>query len=246
MNKFKKKTRSKMIAASIAILSSAAVVSTGFAAWVISGGDSETATGTITADTVINSYHTIKTADEGGIKFDRNIIFGGPATIDSSVTLSYSWLSNNAVTEEKENLVAKASFTVENVQNDEDALAKLIDLTACKFVDVDNKYAAAKNNGENEVLGALPSWGKEIKEYSETNVKTPGIYLQKGTLNGTNLPITVYVAFGWGSYFNNKNPYYFYNQKPKTSENLSEANTILGAIKTGLAGSSFTITIATK
>ena len=52
MNKFKKKTRSKMIAASIAILSSAAVVSTGFAAWVISGGDTKGATGTITADAV--------------------------------------------------------------------------------------------------------------------------------------------------------------------------------------------------
>ena len=59
MNKFKKKTRSKMIAASIAILSSAAVVSTGFAAWVISGGDSENVSGTIKADAVSNQNHLI-------------------------------------------------------------------------------------------------------------------------------------------------------------------------------------------
>lgn len=60
MNKFKKKTRSKMIAASIAILSSAAVVSTGFAAWVISGGEEVVKTdGTITADEISNEVHTI-------------------------------------------------------------------------------------------------------------------------------------------------------------------------------------------
>ena len=62
MNKFKKKTRTKAIAASIAILSSAAVVSTGFAAWVISGGDEKTTTGTITADAVSESYHTVCTS----------------------------------------------------------------------------------------------------------------------------------------------------------------------------------------
>ena len=247
MNKFKKKTRSKVIAASIAILSSAAVVSTGFAAWVISGGDSKEATGTITADTVTNSYHTIKPAEGDRITFDKNIIFGGPATIDSTITITNSWLSNNAGTDQKENLVAKASFIVENVHSGEDNLATLIDLKTCRFVDVGNKYANAQKNDENEVLGVLPSWGTEtIKVYSAENVKTPGIYLEKGQLNGTNLSITVYVAFGWGDYFNNNNPYYFYNQKPKTSENLKEANTILGDIRAGLDGCSFTITIATN
>lgn len=245
MNKFKKKTRSKMIAASIAILSSAAVVSTGFAAWVISGGDSQTATGTITADTVTNSYHTIKPAKGDSITFDKNIIFGGPATIDSTITLTNSWLSNDAGTDQKENLVAKASFIVENVHNGEDNLTTLIDLNNCDFTDVGRKYANAQKNGEKEVLGALPSWKAGIKEYSE-DVKTPGIYLNKGTLSETNLSITLYVVFGWGEYFGNKNPYYFYNQMTKTSENLKEANTILGAIRTGLTGSSFTIKIATN
>lgn len=94
MNKFKKKTRSKMIAASIAILSSAAVVSTGFAAWVISGGDAQETTGTIKADTVSNSYHTIKLGEAN----KTEINFGAPAEDD---TVTNPWLKNTSMGQEK-------------------------------------------------------------------------------------------------------------------------------------------------
>ena len=91
MNKFKKKTRSKMIAASIAILSSAAVVSTGFAAWVISGGESKTAQGTITADDVSSSLHTIL-----DLTASQTITYGGLTSTNKDGTISRDnvWLKN--------------------------------------------------------------------------------------------------------------------------------------------------------
>lgn len=245
MNKFKKKTRSKVIAASIAILSSAAVVSTGFAAWVISRGDNKEATGTITADAVSNSYHTI----ELGSANKAEINFGAPAA-DSTVT--DPWLTNDAMG--KEELLAKFDFTVANVKTGEDTPKKLFSSITLS-VGKDNTYKAASDAN---LVSALPtSWAKEAFDTTVPSYDSKsgtgseaGIYLVKTsgetTDVGAKFGFTLYIQFTWGQDFGKMNPFYFYNDGKKTASadgNSAKSNLdIVAAIQKV----SFTLTITTK
>lgn len=229
-----------MIAASIAILSSAAVVSTGFAAWVISGGDSKTAAGTITADSVTNSYHTIKgditwgTGEKAG-----SIAFGAPAKMENT----NAWLKNidNPLTEKLE---AVATFTVENVNENE---PDLIESVVMEETDTEKKYAAISDTTEkNGYVCALPTYKK-----GSTPTTDAGIYLTAGDRNITDNTVTytMTVRFAWGKYFTSNgstvNPYIFFNGKTKDSTNISEATKVLKSIY-DLNNVGFKITVTTK
>lgn len=240
MNKFKKKTRSKVIAASIAILSSAAVVSTGFAAWVISGGESKSVTGTITADAVTNSYHTIKgditwgTGEKAG-----SIAFGAPATMDNTS----AWLKNinNPLTEKLE---AVATFTVENVNDKE---TDLIESVVMEETDAEKAYEKISDTDEKAgYVCALPTYKKD-----STSMTDAGIYLTASERNASDNTVTytMTVKFAWGKYFTKDgaivNPYIFFNAKTKDSTNFSEATNVLNSIfKLNNVG--FKITVTTK
>lgn len=240
MNKFKKKTRSKVIAASIAILSSAAVVSTGFAAWVISGGDSKPATGTITADAVTNSYHTIKgditwgTGEKAG-----SIAFGAPAKME----ITNAWLNNtnNPLTEKLE---AVATFTVENVNDGE---TDLIESVIMEETDSEKKYAGISDTKDKAgYVCALPTYKTD-----STSMAGAGIYLTAGERNveAKTVTYTMTVKFVWGKYFTKDgaivNPYIFFNAKAKDSTNFSEAIKVLNSIRE-LNDVGFKITVTTK
>lgn len=239
MNKFKKKTRSKMIAASIAILSSAAVVSTGFAAWVISGGDTKYVTGTITADAVTNSCHTVKgeitwgTGEKAG-----SIAFGAPATMENTD----AWLKNtNKPLTEK--LEAVATFTVENVNEGQ---TDLIESVVMEETDAEKKYEAICDKTDKKYVCALPTYKTD-----STSMVGAGIYLTAGERNidTKTVTYTMTVKFAWGSYFTKDgaivNPYIFFNAKEKNSSNISEATNVLNAIY-GLNDIGFKITVTTK
>lgn len=253
MNKFKKKTRSKMIAASIAILSSAAVVSTGFAAWVISGGDSKEAAGNITADTVINSIHTVTLDTTGN---DGKVFFGAPQVMDNSS----AWLKNNATSaDQKEDLTATFGFTVAGLEKNVKDTKPSDLFDSKKFIlaetttddDASKKYstyAAADKN----YLAALPSFDFSTKTaYDTAAKKNPGIYLVPGDFaagsNGNygTQHFTVTIQFGWGSKFGGENPYLHYNttEMANSSGARSEALTALSELKEIKA--SFKLTIAT-
>lgn len=239
MSKFKKKTRSKMIAASIAILSSAAVVSTGFAAWVISGGDSQEVPGTIEADEVSSKAHTLST-----INFDTNaniISFGAPKDKETiSKSNSYDWLQNNAT---NENLIASATFTVSNVDTMPDNLKTLFDEKECKFVETkDPNVYVGSDAVNNNYVGAFPDWNLD-QPY--TNQTAPGVYLQLGKLEQTTLTVTLKVVFAWGSAFKSQNPFVYFNAQKKTPSLESEAKTALTAIRK-LNTATFKVIVATK
>lgn len=242
MNKFKKKTRSKMIAASIAILSSAAVVSTGFAAWVISGGDTKEVGGTIEADEVSSKAHTLSAIT---FQEDNNkISFGAPKDKDTiPQSNSYHWLQNNAATE---NLIASATFTVSNVETTPtDDLKTLFDADGCKFEETTtNKVYVDTSDAVNKhYVGAFPTWNLNQQYTDQTTA--PGVYLKLGELKNNTLTVTLKVVFAWGTAFKSQNPFVYYNAQKKTSSLESEAETALTAIK-GLNGATFKVTVATK
>lgn len=244
MNKFKKKTRSKMIAASIAILSSAAVVSTGFAAWVISGGDSKDVSGTITADQVSNQNHLIDSLSEG----KQSIVFGGPTADDISkkekegslVSSDSRWLTNDANTEK---LSASWTFNVAGFDKaPSDNGKSVIDITFTEGAATEGgtTFAKAETDG---YVAALPAWDKTIATAVGT---TSGIYLVAGKYDSENkkMPYTLTVVFAWGSKFGNMNPYFYYNQSAAPRNDKDSANTFLSELANMKAN--FTLTIKTN
>lgn len=241
MNKFKKKIRCKMIAASIAILSSAAVVSTGFAAWVISGGDSEDVSGTITADQVSNPNHLIDSLTGG----EQSIIFGGPTADDiknhsaSLVAENSRWLTNDATTEK---LKASWSFNVSGFESKPDDNGKSIfDITFTEGATTQGgtTFAEAETDG---YVATLPAWGNTI---AAEPGNTSGIYLVAGEYDSTNkkIPYTLTVVFAWGSKFEGMNPYFYYNQSKTPRFDKDSANTYLSKLANMKAN--FTLTIKT-
>lgn len=234
-----------MIAASIAILSSAAVVSTGFAAWVISGGDSQTTTGTIKADAVSESYHTITLGKEN----KTEINFGAPATDN---TVSNPWLTNGSMGQEK--LLAEFSFTVAKVKIGEDTPKKLFSSITLS-VGEDTTYTVGSDA---HLVSALPtSWTKEAFDTTAPSYDSKkgtgseaGIYLVKtsgtATEAGADFGFKLYIQFTWGSDFGKKNPFYLYNDGMKTaSADGSSAKSNLDTVA-AIQNVIFTLTIKTN
>lgn len=247
MNKFKKKTRSKMIAASIAILSSAAVVSTGFAAWVISGGETKTAEGTITVDQVSSKLHTIKdltasqTINYGGLNADNK---------DGAIKDADVWLKNDV----EEKLLATFDFKVENVQDSDKPtdIFKSITLTeagasgATSYTSMAAVgYVAALNS---YTMSAITYTTGEPKLYNDNHTSKTGMYLVKGVADEsvtTTMNFKLYIVFGWGTTFGSKNPWNYYNGLSNAdSTTKKSAETALDALH-GM-NAKLTVTIETK
>lgn len=246
MNKFKKKTRSKMIAASIAILSSAAVVSTGFAAWVISGGEEQHVSGNITADSVSNNFHEIVFATEGN---DAKVFFGGPSQDEQKKNAS-AWLKTTDGSE-VEDLEAEFTFTVSGLtsaETDPSNLFKSIKLEENTEASAaaEKKFSTyAETNGK-KYLADLPKYDVVSKKAFDTGKPTSvGICLQsKNDFASGKQTFVVSIRFGWGTAFEGNNPFTYYNDLPKNTTNISLANDTLGELHK--IDASFQLTVETK
>ncbi len=238
MNKFKKPSKSKSLTLGIAILSSAAIVSTGFAAWVITGGAEASVSGTIEADTVERKDHTIAIAANL-----EPFYFGAPEKMDNA----NAWLRNNGATKEK--LVITTTFTVANVETEPTNanIGDLIDGTKTKFEETTtteaNKYSAAANAG---YVAKMPT----IVALGSTETTAVGVYINPTPNSYTAKTATfdLKIVFGWGDNFKhnniNENPYLYYNRLTATEENKKAAETSLGAIHN--INASFKLTLVTK
>lgn len=233
-----------MIAASIAILSSAAVVSTGFAAWVISGGDEVVKTdGTISADEISNEVHTISDLTFVGGK--NTIYFGAPSSPKPTAS---SWLNNTSASDKKEELTVKLSFTVsvhESTLPSPKALFEKIEVSEETQTDATLNYATyAETKPGKGYVKDFPTISLG-DSYSEAAGETYGIYLVKdGELTKNVQKFNLTVIFGWGTSFENQNPYYYYNGKVRNSDNESDAWTKINDLHN--MNAKLKITIKTK
>lgn len=233
MNKFKKSSKAKSLTFGIAILSSAAIVSTGFAAWVITGGAEASVSGTITADTVERKDHKITIGSNL-----ESIYFGAPATMD----IANAWLSNSG---ETETLILTKTFTVANVDTKptNDNIGNLIDGTKTKLEESTetaeaNKYSKAATDG---YVAALP---EVILGSTDPKKEAVGIYINPNSYSGNTATFDLKIVFGWGSEFGNINPYLYFNAKDATETNKAAAETGLSAVHN--INTSFKLTIVTK
>ena len=235
MNKFKKKTRSKMIAASIAILSSAAVVSTGFAAWVISVGDSKVTEGTIQADTVSDTPHPI--SDFAWDAKNGAISFGAPTTSTGGSLLNYDGTV-------REQLTATATFKVANLAKDW-KISALFDTKQLGLTEIIGKDEKAKYPSDGKLVCALPQYST-----ADVDTKTAGVYLktESGTTEGTKTELGSFkltVVFTWGSDTNKENPFVFYNGLTNDANNRASASSMLAGVY-AINGAKFQLTIKTN
>lgn len=224
------RNKRKGILMASAILGSAAIVSTGFAAWVITVEDTEVATGNIEVDKVEDNSHVITVNGTP----DLTVAFGYKADADvTNPWLTYSATNSDSTAGVTEDFTTSYSFTVTNP-------------SSCDFETVAITYTGTEN-------------AKTAFQSAITNkyIATPTVSLDFNDDTGVG---SLIFTFGWGDYFKvgteNVNPYVFFNSKTATdlvggdgaNKNntwAAEAVAVLGAIEDA-KGVGFQVTLQTK
>lgn len=200
----------KTLTLAISVFALLAIISVGFASWVITRPkQTADAGGSITVETVEGEVNYLKSAVVEG-----QIHFGRPATMSNT----NAWLTSNAADTEKENLTVNLKITLSAQLKDGEQITLSI---APKSEDV-KKYTEA-------VTG----------EYIKTPVFTKKVSLEECTSltkddftqDGDVFVANVNIKFGWGTKFGNVNPYEYYNNNKEFNEaNVKEATDALKAL----------------
>ncbi|MBQ8879747.1 MAG: hypothetical protein IJY69_02765 [Clostridia bacterium] len=228
------------------ILSCVAVLSVGFASWLIVNVPTETndTIGSFEVYEVVDNSVTLSydwgadgAADkdgEGNYTDDATtaakIIFGKPA----SGSATNSWLTAGADVQ-NEQLVSKVKVTVGNYANLTDFTVTLAAPTA--YTDLGNKVATPAVRYLN-AAGTADADTDGDGKLSKTELDADGV---KGT-------VVVELVFGWGAYFTQGgdivNPFFFYNNQTYSAALAADASATLGAIRTALNGQTYSVTFA--
>ena len=209
----KKNKKSVFLVSSI--LGCTALVSVGFAAWVITGSPAEkTADGTIQVDTVDNNIVSF-VDDQCKWNGSNQIIFGGVAAEEGD------WLVNETL----QNLTVTYHFVIENYN-------ALDSVSATITASNSTNYTSAVSKG---YVAELPTIAP-IEHGDEGWTAVDG----KPTQMSYDLEIT----FNWGEYFGSKNPMDYYNNGTKTAATHgAEAEQKLTELYTLLSGVTYTLTL---
>ena len=200
------RNKRKGILMASAILGSAAIVSTGFAAWVVSTNVTETATGNIEVDTVTDNR--IKFSTPTWTNGDDTVTFGRPESVSNDV-----WLTNNSqgMIEDLD-----VSFTFKPQWETADGKEANTKVKLYFAIEVDGKDASdllysSTNDGyttfTNKSLIVLP----DLSSYTD-----------KEYVVGQ--PITIDLTFKWGEAFGGKNPYTYFNSLTTAGGFLASEN----------------------
>lgn len=206
------RNKRKGIMMAAAILGSAAIISTGFAAWVITTEGTETAGGNVEVDTVQDRTHNITVTN----KEDMTVAYG----FKKPATTTYSWLSvENGIAEDFE---VKFEFEVTNPETCDfnDVTVVIEDTTDEAFKNALDKGYVAKPKVEIVKSADFTSSGKASLSFTFGW----GEYFDKDGQADDNVA-------------DNLNPYEFFNNKKYSDEAPSgeiwakEALNVLQAIE---------------
>ena len=229
--KFKNRNRG-LVTFGIVALSAVALTASGFAAWVISSADTQTADGQIIVDTVTNNNHTVSVQLTKG---KDNIAFG--SVTEGNVA---TWLKNDR----PEQLNVEATVTVSNVtttitSSNIDTILKNPTIT------IKNGEADYTQKYKDIADGTATEDGIGTQDYDGTKglvgaLPTPTYTF--GKYESNTLTCTVTFSFTWGQLFGSKNPcLYYYNQNVDPFG--EEAQRRLDKIHTTLNGCNYVLTI---
>lgn len=183
------RNKRKGILMASAILGSAAIVSTGFAAWVVSTNVTETATGNIEVDIVNDNRVTISTPKLS----QPNFIFGGKGE-----TIANAWLTND-------NLNNEVLSTVVTFTPDWTDETKAENITIYTKFEVDGTVWGEGNSDTKSVSYGTGLTLFELDLETTTLPSTGNISCVPGNTQ------TITIAFKWGTAFGGKNPYVYFN-----------------------------------
>lgn len=209
----------------VCLLATLSLASVGFAAWVISAGDTEQLTGSILVETVSDEKLEIRNIklDETvyGQSTDVQFVFGKP----SSGSTEYHWLKNDK-TEKLSILVSFKVYEIkgnEETELDESALASKISLAATFAT---SSLVVADSNPE--------------KVYAKVVNGTPGI-----SYDDESKTFQFTIELQWGDFFGalGTNPYTLYNASAYSESLANEARTKLTEMFEAMEGASYTVTI---
>lgn len=221
------------------VFASLAILSTGFAAWVISGGEEQTKEiGDIVVDTVQDNRHklTIEEADLDPTKSGK-IIFGRPEKQESSS----AWLKSNSDDKiEKLSTFFKVTVTKAAGKTTDSIFATqtFVEDEAREDTSYKKVYATASTNG---YVGAVPNI-EFVSEASDTATNVTTLAKVGDSEDGV---VYIRLKFSWGTHFGSKNPYEFYNEKTLDDTIAKDAVDALTAMQT-LSGAKFKLTLKTK
>ena len=204
----------KSIIMGIAAVGAMSLVGTGFAGWVISRSVQEVATGNVKAYAVTDSTVDVEIA-----KSADNIIFGKPSNYSPSDV--GKWLMpDNEVADE----VLSTTFTI-TVSNFANTSQKAYLSYKLELPTIDAQYATV----------AISS----TSHASQVTSQGPVYNLEQTQSNGTAV-YTITVTYAWGEAFKptngsaGVNPYIYFNAKPYSEANATEATNKLTALKNAL------------
>ncbi len=256
------RNKRKGILMASAILGSAAIVSTGFAAWVVSTNVTETATGNIEVDTVNDErIEFVKDSNGKAITFadsDDTISFGAP----SSMSINNAWLTNNSAAEKYEDKEVTFTFTVKwtadkyNDGNEKKSIVlyyteEITGITSGTFESLNTYTPTYKANDEAATLSLL----KVDSQYTPIKLTVTGATLDRNAKTITCEPgvaVSVNVGFDWGTAFGGQNPYNYFNSEAYTTvaspsnDAINEAIARLEALASKIEPLGFAYTLTNK
>ena len=220
----------KTITLVIYMLVCISLVSVGFAAWVITGGDNTQATGNVQASVVTDSSIVID--DSVGFGGNNSIMFGSPNV--SARTDAYLTFNGD----DKENLSVVYQFTVSSNSGD---LADIKTLTATYSVsEEDDKgeptiQSLIDEDYISDVSFSCTVGVTDVKFSGNNNTSDPAALADglKAALNALgdttdgSATVKITIAYSWGSAFDGVNPYYYYNFLDYKADKDSDGDGIL-------------------
>lgn len=200
------------------ILACTTLASIGFATWIITGNSTlHTDENTILVDDVSDKRIGLGYEWETG---DGSVIFG----YKTDETILNPWLANsNSTTQEKLSNTLKITINNADSLKEEDALN-------FEFTVIDNSSKGWATAVENNYVG----------EPEFTPVNRSEITIDDSSKVGTYL---LNIEFRWGSVFDNKNPYTYYNKQSYTDSLADDAKAKIGNLKSYIEGVTFKLTI---
>lgn len=213
----------KTLTLCLSLFTCLSLIGVGFAAWIISGGDSKTASGNITVETVTDARFTITVNSES---LDA-LHYGHPGTMDKT----NAWLTNQ--NGQQENLTVTFDITVTSNSDIADATAwNNVVNASVEVLDAQTDNATTHSNAWTEALAA-----NVIADPTATCVIQTGHTTKQATFKVT-------VSIAWGTYFGGQNPYNFYNDGTKTAAtHAGDAVEKLGLIADLTGTDKFVVTI---
>ena len=192
----------------LCLLATLSLASVGFAAWVISAGDTESATGNFQVDEVHDKRLTISNIQKTAPDF----IFG------KGTKGTHSWLNADSVD------AAVMSITVTfdvDFKNNAEVITEDVK-EGDEVIKAKNSVITAYWDDETQTLleGAVTAgYIADVPELTVTETATKGTF-------------QVVVTFAWGKLFNNENPYKWYNDHEIDGTLTIDANGIPAATGT--------------